>query len=627
MEKRTTAFIDFIEKTTEQFYSHKQISIDCKVNENVLVLHDEIIKICESLKEIISEHHLSINYLNIIENDLDVLKNIFPYIQNNYKTFSVNNPLTIRVQIESHENQIKRQIAQINFNLSFFRKLNFFNNNIVAIGANGSGKTTLSYKMRDYMLSHGVVISAQRILLLPYFDYVHSTTKTSIDLKQAQTQDKSNKIQNEFSTLQHEFAVLLKHLSAENNSYTNFYTKKAAAQTAQGMPISPPRETNLDKTLKIWNSLITHRNIVCDDGMNIFVTDKKKARYSAMQMSDGEKVMLFLIIQVLQAPNEGFIIIDEPEMYLHKTILKKLWDILEKEREDCIFVYLTHDLDFASSRTLAKKVWIRSFTHPDKWDIENIPYNELPESLLMELLGSRKNILFCEGTIGSIDEKIYNILFPNYTITPVDGCSSVINYTKAFNKILNLSTKAFGIIDSDYHGTERLEALRPEGIYSISMTEPENLFFNQNFLKIFAKRFFQNEDVVEKIKKDVLIRLEKDKELQISNYVSAKINYYFKDSHVSKGNTLENVKNNYNKFNKEINIDDWFDLKQKEIDEILRDKNYNKALTIINNKGLKQIANTHFKIKDFTDIAVKLLQVENEAQDILKTHFPSELIN
>ena len=625
MEQSTSNFIDFIGQTAEQFYSHKQISINCNVNENILVLHDEIMKICDALKEIISKHQLSTNYLNIIENDFGVLKNKFPYIQKNYKTFVLNNPIIIRVQIESHEKQIEQQIAQINFNLSFFRKLNFFNNNIVAIGAKGSGKTTLSYKLKDYMLSHGVVISAQRILLLPYFDYVHSTTKTSTDLKQAQTQDKSNKTQKAFSTLQHEFAVLLKHLLAENNSYTNFYTKKAAAQTAQGMPISPPNETNLDKTLKIWNSLITHRNIACDDGMNIFVTDKINASYSAMQMSDGEKVMLFLIIQVLQAPHEGFIIIDEPEMYLHKTILKKLWDILEKEREDCIFVYLTHDLDFASSRTLAKKVWIRSFTHPDKWEIQNIPENELPESLLMELLGSRKNILFCEGTKGSIDEKIYNILFPNYTIMPVDSCSSVINYTKAFNKLLNLSTKAYGIIDSDHHGAERLETLRPEGIYSFSMTEPENLFFNQDFLKIFAKQLLLEENVIEKIKTSVLILLEKEKELQISNYVSAKINYYFKDSHVSKGNTLENVKGNYNKFNQEIKIEEWFDAKQKEIDEIIQNKNYSKALSIFNNKGLKTIANKHFKISDFIDKAIKLLQVENKAQDILKTHFPNEL--
>ena len=116
-------------------------------------------------------------------------------------------------------------------------------------------------------------------------------------------------------------------------------------------------------------------------------------------------------------------------MYLHKTLLSKLWDILETEREDCIFIYLTHDLEFATSRNTAKKVWIKSFNHPDKWEIEDIPSNVLPEALLLKLLGSRKRILFCEGESGKIDEKIYNLLLPDFTITPVKTCFDVINYT------------------------------------------------------------------------------------------------------------------------------------------------------------------------------------------------------
>src|SRR5690606_32503484 len=131
-----------------------------------------------------------------------------------------------------------------------------------------------------------------------------------------------------------------------------------------------------------------------------------------------------------------------------------------------------------TSRT-AKKVWIKNFNFPNNWDIENIPDNELPENLLLELLGSRKNILFCEGKKGSIDEKIYNVLFPNFTITPVESCFDVINYTKSFNKLPNMTTKAFGLIDSDHHGNERLKALEPANIFSFSMTEPENLFLDE----------------------------------------------------------------------------------------------------------------------------------------------------
>lgn len=87
------------------------------------------------------------------------------------------------------------------------------------------------------------------------------------------------------------------------------------------------------------------------------------------------------------APEKALIIVDEPEGYLHESIINKLWDILEKLRSDCVFIYLTHDLTFASSRR-GNKFWMKNFTYPDNWEIVTITENEIPESLLMEILGS-----------------------------------------------------------------------------------------------------------------------------------------------------------------------------------------------------------------------------------------------
>ena len=40
----------------------------------------------------------------------------------------------------------------------------------------------------------------------------------------------------------------------------------------------------------------------------------------------------------------------------------------------------------------------------------------------MELLGSRNDIIFCEGNDKtSYDSKLYTILFPKYTVIPVGG--------------------------------------------------------------------------------------------------------------------------------------------------------------------------------------------------------------
>src|SRR5699024_9817626 len=94
-----------------------------------------------------------------------------------------------RIDFEQATENFNRLYEQIDFNLSFFEQINFFTSNVVAIGANGSGKTTLSKKFKSYLQTNGVVISAQRILLVPDFDSIANPSSTADQLKQAQTRD------------------------------------------------------------------------------------------------------------------------------------------------------------------------------------------------------------------------------------------------------------------------------------------------------------------------------------------------------------------------------------------------------------------------------------------------------
>jgi ABC-type cobalamin/Fe3+-siderophores transport system ATPase subunit len=626
-----------IEISLKQLSIHKQIAIECEVEENTLELHDKVIDHFITLQGIVKKIELSINYINQFQDDINKTIQDFPFIRQPDTQFLYKDHKPFHKEtIEDFSVQIERQLTLLKFNLDFFQKLDFCNQNIVAVGANGSGKTTLSNYLKKYLPEKGVIISAQRILIIPTFSSISNINDTSQKLAKYQAVDKSlratystlhqNNAFRLFASLGNEFQFLLENLLAERNAVVN----KFYISCKDGQRDTPIPTTKLDKTLSIWNSLMEHKIIECTDGINITLRFEGLEAYPAFQMSDGEKVMLYLIAQVLQAPDSGFIVIDEPEMYLHKTIVNKLWDVLEKERPDCIFVYLTHDLDFAARRITAKKVWIRSFTYPDKWIIESIPENDLPEALLLELLGSRKNILFCEGEKGKIDEQIYNILFPDFTVTPVGTCFEVINYTKAFNKLPNLTTKAVGIIDSDHHGIERLEALKSDNIFSFSMVEPENLLLDEDFLKLLIKQICIDDDPsksVEKIKLLVISQFETDILLQVSNYVSSKINYYFKTSHVSKGNTLVEVNDNYSNFKNEIKIQEWYEKRKVELEEIIEEKDYSKALSVYNNKGLKRIANKQLKIANFTEKAIKFLKKEPSTHEILLKYFPEELKN
>jgi len=628
--KEKDTFLEFIEISLKQLMLHKQISIECEVDEIMLELHDKTAYYCDIFKQIVTERELTINYINQFETDLTQTLNYFTYRHHQNLAFiQLQNKANIKQTIEKQILPLEEQLKLLQFNLDFFKKLNFFNSNIVAIGANGSGKTTLSNDLKKYLPNTGVVISAQKVLIIPTFSGVSNFNNTNKKLQSSQVADKSLKVT--FSTenngnayhilsqLGGEFQVLLDNLLAERSVIRNQFCD---ALQKGGKETSVPM-TKLDKALKIWNSLIQHRIMECDDGINITLKSLTESNhYPAHQMSDGEKVALYLISHILQAPSSGFIIVDEPEMYLHKTILKKLWDHLEQERQDCIFIYLTHDLDFATSRTTAKKIWIKSFIHPDKWEIEDIPTDEIPETLLFELLGSRKNILFCEGVKGSIDERVYSILFPELTTMPVGSCFDVMNHTKAFNKLQNVNTKAYGLIDSDHHDTARLEKLKESDVYSFKVAEIENLFLDSDFLKTLAKQILIDESKVELIKSDVIKELDKLKEIQASNYVSTKVNYYFTDSDVSKGNALDQLENNYQYFLNRISIQDWYLQRINELKEMISDLNYDNVLISINNKGIKNIAAKHLNISDFTDRSIKLLQTNCEAQFSLNKYFP-----
>lgn len=517
--------------------------------------------------------------------------------------------------IISHEIMISR-FKQLKFNISFYEQFGYFNNNVVAVGANGSGKTSLADNLRQSLNNNGLVISAQRVLFIPEMDCIPSpdiSQKRWVDMNQ---RSRTFKDIDDFLEIKEEFGFVLGNLVAKHCSYAiNFLNK--------GNGLKTPSE--LETTLKIWNEVFEHRKLKLVEGIKLKVFINNDF-YEPIKLSEGEKSALYLISQVVQAPQKGFIIIDEPEMYLHKIIIAKIWDLLELQRQDCTFIYLTHDLDFAVSRNTAAKVWLKSFEYPSEWDVKKIPENEIPEKLMLELLGSRKNILFCEGLKGSIDQNIYQTILPNFTIMPVEGCLNVINFTKAYNRIPNLNTTAYGIIDSDHHTHERLNKLKEHKIYNIKLAEVENLFLDEKLLEILGSVFFK-ENRVEQIKLEVLKELDKEKGLQAARYVSNKINNIFNDSHVQKANSLAKIEENFSEFNRKIDIKAWYEERLDFIAEILRTNDYQEAIAIFNNKGLKVIVERNFGKSEYTDYVLKYLAKNENALKVIRDLLPRQLLD
>jgi hypothetical protein len=202
--------------------------------------------------------------------------------------------------------------------------------------------------------------------------------------------------------------------------------------------------------------VLPHRELLIRAGViEARARDGTTAPYNGAEMSDGERVVFYDIGQALAAPYGAIIVIDEPEIHLHRAVQARLWDAIEQERPDCFFVYITHDLEFAASRSGMAKVWVRGY-NGGAWDWRVVPDDTgLPDELLLTVVGSRKPVLFCEGDRSSLDHALYSHAYETWTVIPCGSCESVIHATRTFSSLRGLHhLECQGVIDRDQRSGE-----------------------------------------------------------------------------------------------------------------------------------------------------------------------------
>lgn len=283
---------------------------------------------------------------------------------------------------------------------------------LVVIGANGTGKTRFGSRIEETYFNQTHRISAQKSLTFP--KHVSPSTRDKAELTfrygsyyehfDDESQYKSAKFNNRWggnwnTTLLNDFEKLLVLLHTEEYEDALSYKEGRIDRTT----------TKLDIVQKIWEAALPHRKLYKSAGViQTYPTNNEANKYNASEMSDGERVVFYLIAEVICARKNAIIIIDEPEMHIHKSLIKTLFDSIELERPDCSFVYLTHDIDFAFTRNSAIKIWAKSYEGNNIWDYEFLDDDmPIPEQLYLEVLGGRKPVIFLEGDESSIDYKIY----------------------------------------------------------------------------------------------------------------------------------------------------------------------------------------------------------------------------
>lgn len=476
-------------------------------------------------------------------------------------------------------------------------------NPIVLLGANGSGKTRFSIEIenindpsfRDWSAQENIMIhriSAQKSLSIQEKVTILDSESSRKNLFKGDTYQYSSKLSSRFGNnpatgLLDDFNKALSLLFAEeiNELQREHKKNKKSIENSEELQVST---TIVEKATKIWNEILPHREIDLN-GNNVYVNYGNK-KYHGKEMSDGERVILYMICQVLVQRPKTLLIIDEPELHIHKSIVNKLWTLLEAERNDCIFLYITHDLDFAISRNDAKFIWIKNYDG-ERWDYEFLDikeYEDIPEDLLFEILGTREKIIFVEGDINSYDKSLYSEIYRDkgYHVINSGGCQEVMRLVKSKAKYEKLSgLQICGIIDRDFRVEKEIESLKKHEIYCLNLAEVENIFIVPEVLDIMEKILYCDEGTAEKAKKLIEERFEQNKKNQINEAVIQELKHQISLIDFKQGDlSVDNIKEKVNKCCSEEKINKIFLEKErifnsaKGVEEILKIFNFKQLI-------------------------------------------------
>lgn len=498
----------------------------------------------------------------------------------------------------------------------------------VIVGANGSGKSHLGAwieKNNENVLR----ISAQRALSIPESIAITDSESAwkKIFYGDEKSKDKNHKWRwgKETSSLVDDYvSVLSSVFSIESDELRKY---KSLNETGN---LTAEYETIVDKILKIWNKVFPQRSLKFEKfEVN---AEYNTESYKAGFMSDGERVGLYLIAQCLITPDDYTIVIDEPELHLHTSIMKRLWDEIERYCHNKTFVYITHDLRFATSRKTATKIWVKSYDGKDKWDFSIIDQNdEIPEALLLEVLGTRNPVLFVEGEKNSFDLALYKEVYENHHVIPSSSCQKVIEFTKAFNnsKVKSLHQNEIrGLIDHDFLTDTEIKSYKKHNILTLDVSEVENLFLIEKLVKIVADFNNKNPEEEFKLVSDYLFqKLESCKDDIINSICVKEIRHKLK-GFKSIGKDDKQLQDDLEKTVSitKIEIADLYKTTESKITEIIDTRNYKELLKVFNHKGLCNDIGSKMKLgKKYQQTILDLMNTEkrDEILEALKEYLPS----
>jgi len=479
---------------------------------------------------------------------------------------------------------------------------------IIFVGANGGGKTRLAVHIEEALGLRAHRISAHRALNLnPAVAKISEKqalmglrTGNPVETARLQHRGGSRWSSKAAVWLLNDFDFLIQALFAEQSNTA----LKTHEQHKPGADISVGDYTftKIQKLNEVWARLLPHRRLhISGDDIVVSVPGSQNT-YKASEMSDGERAIFYMIGQVLVADEESVLIVDEPELHVHRSIMSKLWDELEALRPDCAFVFITHDLEFAAARP-AQKFVIRDYDPAPFWTIEEVPEDSgFEEELTTLILGSRRPILFVEGDHTSLDLAIYRCCYPDWTVIPRGSCSEVIHSVVTLRKNAELTRiTCSGIVDADDYQDEDKTYFADLGIATLPVSEIENMILLPDVSRAIALvEGFQGDELEERLSRlsdtifETVNSREKIEEVAV-RFCRRRIDRMLKKIDLSTAVTVADIESEYNNSTNDLDIGSIAQRIVDGITESIVEKDLPKLLAYYDNKGLLSHASSILK--------------------------------
>mgnify|MGYP003650154340 CR=1 FL=1 len=366
------------------------------------------------------------------------------------------------------------------------------------VGANGAGKSTLMYKFSTLNPHKARHITAHRQVWLQSnaMDLTPASREQNEQQMLARDQQPTARYRDDYAA-QRSQVTIFDLIDAENVEARCIANAARAGNMAE-VEVLARAQAPISKMNDILQVSNLNIKIQVDQGSKLLAVKGNNPPYSIAELSDGERNALLIIANILTAPSNSLILLDEPERHLHRSIVSPLISTLLAYRDDCAFVVSTHDVSLPLDQNKAAALLVRTYNHlPQFWEIDYIEsVSNIDDGVAEAVLGARRSILFVEGSSSSLDLQIYQIIYPEVSIKPVGSCVEVERVVKGLNSSEdNHWVSAIGIIDRDNREDHECELLASNGIFAIDQYSVESIYYHPVVIQGVLNRVAQLSEI------------------------------------------------------------------------------------------------------------------------------------